>query len=213
MRFYEQYVRPHARLIALVVTGCLAVCAIRPTPPNDSFERYTAALIAAHTRDRDAQHDARVLAEHEREAMRREGVRLRIFYGRQRSVANVAVEALPKASITGDTVTVRGTAYVVPLAIAGLIADQQKVIAIQLVALAAADTAIATTRKEAEAADSVATHATKEADAATALADDEKARADALTPSKWERFKGAVRSSSRYAVVAVGAFALGMVAK
>lgn len=211
------FIRAHYRTIGLVLIGCCVVVPLVRSRPDVSehWRAYNAALITAHTRDRDREHDQRVNAEHDLVMVKREAARARVAYFAARATVNRQVASLPVATITGDTITIQSTPYIVPHPVAIAWVQRDSLIASQSVALAKGDDAVSATVNEVAATDTVKDHAVKEADAATLLANDQQARADAnealAHPSKWQRLKNAIGSVGKVGSVFVLGVATGAV--
>lgn len=207
------FVRAHYRTIGLVLLGCcVLIPLVRPRPNvEDHWRQYNASLIAAHTRERDREHDKRINAEHDLVIVKRDAARARVAYWAARTKAVRQDIQTVAASIAGDTITIQQTPYVVPHPVAIAWAQRDTLIAIQTLALTNADSAIVKTMGEVAATDSVASHAVKEADAATLLADDQKARADAVDPPRgfFARLRDGAQAVSRFALVAGLGYAAG----
>lgn len=196
-----QFLRRYGRLLGFVAAAGVGLCLLAKLP------EVVARVVLGETADR--QYDARLAAarqlEHLRANERREAAliasRARIVYVTKRRDATDAVAALPVATITETTVTIRDTAYSVAPQVATLVAEQQVVIGMQQTALQAADSALVKTVAAQEKADSLAS-------ASSAIATLATAQVEQHRPGFFGRVWGVVRVPLAFAGgVAVGVLA------
>src|SRR4051812_48014190 len=106
---YERYVRPYAASYGLIIVGCLALYAIRPSENNeDAWTRYAAAKGKAIARDNKRLSDDSTRLQHANDSLTVALLRRNVQYVRDRRNALDAVAALPSVAIAGDTVTIGG---------------------------------------------------------------------------------------------------------
>lgn len=185
-----------ALLIAWAGVGLLA--ALRPA--DDPCGSFCTSVIRAHTH-------ARVAAAAARDSLRQEAQKAKVVYVVKRHDALAAVEALPPATIVGDSITLPAGTFVVAPPVAAYIVELREAVAKQSAALVAGDTLISKTEQVAAASDTVTVKSQQE----TA---DQIALREASRPGFFARAWNAVKVPVAFVGgVAVGAGAVVLVGR
>ena len=191
-----------ARLVVYGVAALLAMVLVAKLPElvegvflGAPADRAFDAGVAAANRVQHEQH-------HRADSVKTVATRARIVYVVAKRSAVDAVAALPAATVHGTTLTILDTAYTVPPAVAGYVAELLQAVSLQSIALAAADTAIRKTQDAQALSDTIAS--TSDSLAGAAIAHERGNR-----PGFFGRAWGAVRTP---VYIGIG-FALGVLAK